>query len=112
MDLYERLDLVVRGADEVITEGELKTLLETHDRPSCYIGFEPSGKAHAGWLILARKLRDLNAAGFHVKILLADWHAYINDKFAGDIETIRANGRYMEHVFKALDVGEVEVVWA
>ena len=28
-------------------------------------------------------------AGFQVDVLLADWHAFINDKFGGDLEKIR-----------------------
>lgn len=43
MDLEEKLSLVGRNAEEVVTEEELKALLETNDRPRAYWGFECSG---------------------------------------------------------------------
>jgi tyrosyl-tRNA synthetase len=95
--------LVARSAEEVVTEDELRLLLRRPDRRA-YIGFEPSGAAHVGYVILANKVRDLQDAGFHVSIFLADWHAYINDKFGGDLEAIRACGKYMEDMFLALGV--------
>ena len=41
-----------------------------------YTGYEPSGRVHLGHAITVRKLRELQEAGFRVKILLADYHAY------------------------------------
>lgn len=95
--------LVTRGAEEVVTDDELRVLLARPDKRA-YIGFEPSGTAHVGYLILADKVRDLQDAGFHTTIFLADWHASINDKFGGDMETIRACAEYMKDMFAALGV--------
>ena len=41
-------------------------------------------------------------SGGNVLIYLADWHAWVNDKFNGDMEKIKATGAYMEKVFKIL----------
>jgi len=101
-DAFER---VTRGAEEVVTEEGLEDALERGDR-SAYIGFEPSGTAHLGWLICARTVRDLQEAGFEVTILLADWHAQINDKLGGDLDRIQACGTYMQEAMKALGVRE------
>ena len=101
----DRLDLVVRGTQEVVTRPELDRLLGRGARPKAYIGFEPSGLMHVGQgVIAAQKVTELDRAGFDVTILLADWHAMVNDKFGGDIEAIRACGRYFEDCFRALGV--------
>jgi len=104
MDPEARYELVARNAEEIVTPEELQALLLAIPSPRGYIGFEPSGLVHAGWMICARKINDFMEAGFHMTIFFADWHAYINDKFGGDIEKIRACARYMEDCFEALGV--------
>ncbi|MCK4717048.1 MAG: tyrosine--tRNA ligase [Thermoplasmata archaeon] len=103
MDRETWLELVLRNTVEVVTEEELQGV---YDKPGkkAYIGFEPSGLAHIGWIIQANKVKDLQGAGFHVIIYLADWHAYINDKLEGSLENIRTCGKYMEECFLALGV--------
>lgn len=81
-------------------------------RPKAYIGFEPSGTAHVGWMVCARTIQDLVDCGFDTTILLADWHAQINDKLGGDMEAIRACGAYMEQAFAALGVRNVTYRYA
>jgi tyrosyl-tRNA synthetase len=104
MDSEERFDLLTRNAEEVVTPEELRKLLETNDRPKGYVGFEPSGLVHLGWVIISNKVRDFVDAGFDFTVFFADWHAYINDKLGGNIDTIRICARYMEDCFEALGV--------
>lgn len=104
MDPEERFDILARNAEEIVTPQELKELLQTIERPKAYIGFEPSGLVHLGWVICADKVRDFIKVGFDITIFFADWHAYINDKLGGDIEAIRLCARYMEECFEALGV--------
>ena len=40
--------------------------------------------------------------GVNVLILLADWHAWVNDKFGRDMEKISVAGEYMAEVFRVL----------
>ena len=68
----------------------------------CYVGFEPSGKAHIGWKVLALQLKRMLDAKVNVLIFLADWHAWINDKFRGNMADIQLTARYMEDTFRAL----------
>ncbi len=65
-------------------------------------------------LVCASKIQDMIKAGFHFIIFLADWHSMINNKFGGNLEKIRAVGRYYKHCFTALGVPEdkAEYVWA
>lgn len=75
----ERLDLVKRGTAEIIGEEELKKLLAGKKKPVVYWGTAPTGKPHVGYFIPSMKIADLLKAGFHVKILLADLHAALDN---------------------------------
>lgn len=68
----------------------------------CYVGFEPSGKAHIGWKVLSLQLKRMLEADANVLIFLADWHAWVNDKFGGNMEDIQKTAFYMEETFRAL----------
>ncbi|MEM0022182.1 MAG: tyrosine--tRNA ligase [Archaeoglobaceae archaeon] len=87
MDLEEKIALISRNAEEIVTVEELKKLLETKEKPRAYVGYEPSGEIHLGHLITVNKLKDLQKAGFEIVVLLADIHAYLNEK--GTFEEIR-----------------------
>ncbi len=97
---------------EVVTEEELKEL--NLKNASAYIGFEPSGTAHIGTALLwTDRVNNLVNAGISVKILMADWHAMINDKLGGDLERIRQSGKLMVDCFRALGMdSRVEIIWA
>ncbi|MDI9642188.1 MAG: tyrosine--tRNA ligase [Archaeoglobaceae archaeon] len=87
MDLEEKLALATRNTEEVVSVEELKALLETKEHPRAYVGYEPSGEIHLGHLITVNKLKDLQSIGFEIVVLLADIHAYLNEK--GSFEEIR-----------------------
>jgi tyrosyl-tRNA synthetase len=114
MDIEQRMALITRNAEELVTADELKELLSKNANPSAYIGFEPSGLVHVGWALVASKICDLSDAGMDVTVLWADWHAYINDKLGGNLDDIRTCARYMEDCFEALGVkrGMVKYVYA
>ena len=105
------LETAVRNLREVITIDELKNVMEKKEKKA-YIGFEPSGFVHLGWLMCAEKVKDLVNAGFKVSILLADWHAWINDKLNGDMDAIRTCGEYIKDSFKAMGVKDVNYIYA
>jgi len=102
MDLDERVARVVRHTQEVVTPEEVRALFGANARPRAYIGFEPSGSLTIAHLITTRKILDLAEAGCDVTVFLADWHAWINDKLAGDLGRIAAAGRYVQASFAAL----------
>ncbi|ADC64945.1 tyrosyl-tRNA synthetase [Ferroglobus placidus DSM 10642] len=104
MDIQSRIELVKRNAEEIVTEEELKELLETKDKPRAYVGYEPSGEIHLGHMMTVNKLLDLQDAGFDVVVLLADVHAYLNEK--GDFEEIRKIAEYNKAAFVALGLDE------
>jgi tyrosyl-tRNA synthetase len=104
MDLESRLQLVKRNAVEIVTEEELRTLLETNDKPRAYVGYEPSGEIHLGHMMTVQKLMDLQNAGFEVVVLLADIHAYLNEK--GDFDEIKKIAEFNKRAFIALGLDE------
>ncbi len=114
MSVDERAELVLRGAHEVVTRDELRDVLGRGGTPRAYIGLEPSGLMHIGTgFIVSSKITDLARAGFHTIVLLADWHAYINDKLGGDLGVIQACGEYFKDGFRALGVPDsVEYLYA
>ncbi|MCX8195512.1 MAG: tyrosine--tRNA ligase [Acidilobaceae archaeon] len=95
-----KLELAKRNAVEIITEEELAAALER--RPRGYIGYEPSGLVHVGWLVWMFKVADLVEAGVDFTILEASWHAYINDKLGGDMELIRESARLVREYMRSL----------
>jgi tyrosyl-tRNA synthetase len=115
MDTETRLRLVCRNLQEIITENELRNLLETNQHPRGYVGFEPSGLMHAGTgLIVGQKMRDYADAGFHFIIYLAEWHGWINNKMGGILENLATAAEYFKDCFTALGLpeGRVEYLWA
>jgi len=103
-----KLETLVANTEEVVTNEELKNVLDK-SKPKGYIGFEPSGTVHLGWKICTNKIKDFIELGFEFTVLLADWHAYINDKLGGDIEKIKLCGKYMEDCFAAMGVDKEKV---
>jgi len=105
------LDRVARNLREIVTMEELQELMNKEEKKA-YIGFEPSGLVHLGWLMCADKVKDLVDAGFDVTILLADWHAWINDKLGGNMEAIKTGGEYIKDAFAAMGVKDVRYIYA
>ncbi len=115
MDIETRFHLVKSVGEEIITDQELRELLQTKDHPIAYDGFEPSGLAHLPFGIFRPLLlKDLLKAGIHFKLWLADSFAWINNKMGGDLEKIRQVGEYFIEVWRAagVDMKKVDVLWA
>ncbi|MGB9577243.1 MAG: tyrosine--tRNA ligase, partial [Candidatus Norongarragalinales archaeon] len=114
MDVETKLSLIKGIAQEVVTEEELRALLETNEHPLAYDGFEPSGVAHLPvGVYRPLLLKDLLAAGVKFNLLLADSFAWINNKLGGDLEKTRLVGKYFLEVWRAagVDLSKVKVVW-
>ena len=96
------------GCEEVVGVEHVSSVLSgapSHSGDAqlvAYIGLEPSGKAHLGWVILSDTIRKLLDSNVNVIVLLADWHAWVNDKFGRDMEKISLAADYMTEVFRAL----------
>lgn len=122
----QRLALMIGNVQEAVGIDHLIGCLRDNSSMAgdgiirCYVGFEPSGKAHIGWKVISLQLKRMLEAKTNVLIFLADWHAWVNDKFGGNMEAIQVTAKYMEETFLALlgnpEVGEgpgqVRFLWA
>ena len=103
MDVQKRFELIKNNTEEIMTENDLKFLLDSGTEIKHYIGFEISGKIHLGTgLMCMSKVKDFMDAGIDCSIFLADWHSWINDKLDGDRDVIkRVAGGYFKEGLKA-----------
>jgi len=106
----DKIEKLTSNTEEIVTLEELKRVVDK-EKPKAYIGFEPSGSVHIGWKICTNKINDFIDCGFEFTVLLADWHAYINDKLGGDIDKIKLCGNYMEDCFAAMGVKKDSVTF-
>ena len=103
MNIEEKIELIQEGTLEIIDVDELKEKLEK-EHPIAYTGYEPSGKIHLGHAVTIMKLKQLQKLGFKIKILLADYHAFLNGK--GTVEEIAETAEYNKKCFQGLGLGE------
>ena len=107
MDIEEKIDLIKRNTEEIVSLDTLKDLLKKKKQPRVYCGYEPSGPMHLGHFVTITKLMDLERAGFKVVILLADIHALLNRK--GSEESIKKEVENWKKTIKAIGI-KAEVI--
>ncbi|MFQ6136834.1 MAG: tyrosine--tRNA ligase [Candidatus Hydrothermarchaeales archaeon] len=97
MGIDEKIALIEANTVEIVTKKELEDLVRRKEKPKVYVGYEPSGKIHLGHMISMNKLIDFQKAGFEVVVLLADLHAFLNNK--GTLEEIKEIANYNRECF-------------
>jgi len=107
MNTKEKLELIKRNAAEVLYEDKIEESLKKK-QPVVYCGYEPSGDLHIGHYVTILKLKDFEDAGYKVKILLADWHAWLNKK--GDWKFIGDQAKKWEKAFKKIGLKNPEII--
>lgn len=115
MNIQDRLNLINQVGEEIVSQEELKKLLESGEELIAYDGFEPSGQIHiAQGLVRAINVNKMIKAGVRFKMWVADWHALTNNKMGGDLEKIKTTGKYFIEVWRAsgMDLSHVEFLWA
>ncbi len=116
MDTQTRFTLIKQVGEEIISEDELLELLKTKAQLIAYDGFEPSGTdIHiAQGIMRSININKMTRAGVKFKMLVADWHAWANNKMGGDLAKIQTVGKYLIEVWKhcGMDLQNVEFVWA
>lgn len=106
------IEALSQNMEEVITPEEVKSLKEGNLK--AYIGIEPSGLPHiATGFLWAKKMTQVYEMGIDTTILLADWHAMVNDKLGGDLKKIRESGEIIRKCMLAFGLPKgVHFVWA
>lgn len=116
----ESLELIKRGAVDVLLEEELVERLKTGRPLRVKAGFDPTAPdLHLGHTVLINKLRQFQDLGHHVMFLIGDFTGMIGDPTGKNVtrqplsrEQILVNAKtYQEQVFKILDPEKTEVMF-
>jgi len=102
--MVEKIDLIKRNCAEIIGENKVKSYMK---KGVVYCGYECSGEIHLGHLVTILKLLDLQKAGVKVKVLLADYHTWLNQK--GDWNFVNKQLKQWQKGFKSVGL-RAEVV--
>lgn len=124
MDISKQLEIIKRGAIEIVQEDELKKKLEAsikEKRPlKVKAGFDPTAPdIHLGHTVLLRKLKAFQDLGHKVFFLIGDFTAQIGDP-SGRLEKRKQLSKqevsnnaltYKKQISKILDLDKLEIVF-
>lgn len=117
-DITTALELIKRGADELLVEADLVEKLKTGRPLRVKAGFDPTAPdLHLGHTVLINKLRHFQELGHQVLFLIGDFTGMIGDPSGKNTtrppltrEQVLENAKtYQEQVFKILDPAKTEV---
>jgi tyrosyl-tRNA synthetase len=117
-DLQSALDLIGRGADEIIKREELEARLKLGRPLRIKAGFDPTAPdLHLGHTVLLNKMRQVQDLGHQVIFLIGDFTGMIGDPTGKNVtrkpltrEDIELNAKtYAEQVYKVLDRERTEL---
>ncbi len=120
MHIKEQLEVIRRGADELLVEQELVDKLESGRPLRVKAGFDPTAPdLHIGHTVLINKLRQLQELGHHVIFLIGDFTGMIGDPTGKNAtrppltreDVVRNAATYKEQVFKILDPERTEIAF-
>lgn len=118
--MTETLEIIKRGADEILLEDELVKKLESGKPLRVKAGFDPTAPdLHLGHTVLINKLRQFQLLGHEVLFLIGDFTGMIGDPTGKNVtrkpltpEQVAENAKtYKEQVFKILDPEKTQVVF-
>jgi tyrosyl-tRNA synthetase len=117
-ELSTVLELIGRGADEILKPEELEARLKLGRPLRIKAGFDPTAPdLHIGHTVLLNKMRQFQDLGHQVIFLIGDFTGMIGDPTGKNVtrkaltrEDVEANAvTYTEQVFKVLDRERTEV---
>jgi tyrosyl-tRNA synthetase len=114
------LDLIRRGADELIVEEDLRRKLAKGKPLRVKAGFDPTAPdLHLGHTVVLNKMRQFQDLGHHVMFLIGDFTGMIGDPSGRNVtrppltpEQIAENAEtYKQQVFKILVPEKTEILF-
>ncbi|MFY2762708.1 tyrosine--tRNA ligase [Arenimonas sp. MALMAid1274] len=117
-ELDQALELIHRGAEEILKPDELATRLKLGRPLRIKAGFDPTAPdLHIGHTVLLNKMRQFQDLGHQVIFLIGDFTGMIGDPTGKNVtrkpltrEDVLANAQtYADQVFKVLDKARTEV---
>ncbi len=116
--MKDALKLINRGADEILTESDLKNKLESGKQLTIKAGFDPTAPdLHFGHTVLLNKLRHFQDLGHKVVFLIGDFTGRIGDPsgtnktrpILNSEDLVKNAKTYEKQVFKILKKDLTEV---
>jgi tyrosyl-tRNA synthetase len=116
----QQLAVILRGADELVSEAELAEKLKTGRPLRIKAGFDPTAPdLHLGHTVLINKMRQFQDLGHRAQFLIGDFTGMIGDPSGRNAtrppltpEQIAANAEtYREQVFRILDPAKTEILF-
>ncbi len=120
MPMQKAMELIKRGAEEVLVESELKSRLQSGRPLRIKAGFDPTAPdLHLGHVVLINKLRQFQDLGHEVLFLIGDFTGMIGDPSGKSVtrpaltaEEVQSNAvTYQQQVFKILDPDRTTVLF-
>jgi len=114
------LEVIRRGADELIQEEDLRRKLARGKPLRVKAGFDPTAPdLHLGHTVLINKMRQFQDLGHHAMFLIGDFTGMIGDPTGRNVtrppltpEQIAQNAEtYRAQVYKVLDESKTEVLF-
>ena len=118
--INEQLEIIRRGADEILVEDDLVNKLKSGKPLRVKAGFDPTAPdLHLGHTVLINKLKQFQDLGHHVLFLIGDFTGMIGDPTGKsttrppltEFEVAENAKTYQEQIFKILDRDKTEVVF-
>lgn len=116
----EAIELISRGADEILLVEQLQKKLEQGRPLRIKAGFDPTAPdLHLGHTVLINKLRQFQDLGHEILFLIGDFTGMIGDPTGKNVtrkplsrdDVLRNAETYKEQVFKILDPAKTTVVF-
>ncbi|HEY9150430.1 MAG TPA: tyrosine--tRNA ligase [Gammaproteobacteria bacterium] len=120
MSVEQDLEIIARGADEILVESELVEKLKQGRPLRVKAGFDPTAPdLHLGHTVLINKLRQFQDLGHEVMFLIGDFTGMIGDPTGKNVtrkpltrdEVIENARTYEQQIFKILDAERTLVMF-
>ncbi len=99
--MIESLETAVRNAEEVVTKEEIMAILTEKPNFNFYYGTAPTGPFHFAYMIPLNKLVELAKVGGKGTILLADYHAHLDDQKTS-FDQMEIRSKYYEECIRGV----------
>ena len=118
--IEEQLEIIQRGADEILVEKELVAKLKENRPLRIKAGFDPPAPdLHLGHTVLINKLRQFQDLGHEVLFLIGDFTGMIGDPTGKSAtrpplteDDVKQNAKsYQQQIFKILDKDKTKVMF-
>ena len=118
--IMAQMEVIQRGADEILVEAELISKLKENRPLRIKAGFDPTAPdLHLGHTVLINKLRQFQDLGHDVLFLIGDYTGMIGDPTGKSAtrppltqEDVKQNAKsYQQQIFKILDKDKTTVLF-